>query len=309
MLEKIKELLSSLHFPERFITEQTAICVIAMLDTKLRQGLLKHCQRLRDGARIHDILNYARSDLSKNYAENTRESLRKSSLKRLVNHRLAICNPDDKFRPTNSGNTNYVLAPDFIQMLEAIDKPETLSPLVSTWLNKNQGLLAKERKFDLSHKVKITLPTGQQIGLSPGKHNLLQKEIVESFAQHFIKAPVLLYLSDTQHKTRYMNKPELGKIGLSLSEHQKLPDIIFYSLAKKRIYALEAVTSVGPIEELRKQEIEGILGNLAGEIKIEFVSCFLDRKSFARFCRFIAWNTKIWLAEIPEGIIEYKLPG
>lgn len=40
-------------------------------------------QRYKDGARIHDILEFARRDLGIRVAENTRESYRKTSLKPL----------------------------------------------------------------------------------------------------------------------------------------------------------------------------------------------------------------------------------
>lgn len=89
------------------------------------------------GLRIHDIIVFARELLDKNYAENTRESIRKLSLKRLVNHGLLVLNPDNPKRPINSGSTNYALEPSFRKILEK----EGNDDLIKKWKEGNKNLL------------------------------------------------------------------------------------------------------------------------------------------------------------------------
>src|SRR5437762_9333659 len=82
-LAQIQELLQRVHFPRRYNTRQTAICLFALLNEEARAGLLAGKKSLHEGARIHDIMEFARSELGIRVAENTRESYRKSSLKPL----------------------------------------------------------------------------------------------------------------------------------------------------------------------------------------------------------------------------------
>ena len=89
-IEEIKLILKKLNFPERFITEQTAICIKALIDQKERTGLLPEHKNLSEGARIHDILNFARDVIGKKVAENTREAYRKTSLAPLLNHGIVV---------------------------------------------------------------------------------------------------------------------------------------------------------------------------------------------------------------------------
>src|SRR5215468_16904 len=79
-LDEVKVLLQQLGLDRRLITEQSAICVLALADGVERDGLLPGKKRLRDGARIHDIIEFARHECGKEVAENTRESYRKLSL-------------------------------------------------------------------------------------------------------------------------------------------------------------------------------------------------------------------------------------
>ena len=71
-LDEVKVLLHQLGLDRRLITEQSAICVLALADSAERESLLAGKKRLRDGARIHDIIEFARHECGKEVAENTR---------------------------------------------------------------------------------------------------------------------------------------------------------------------------------------------------------------------------------------------
>ena len=304
-IKTINGLLKKLDFPEDFNNEQTAICILAMVDTKPREGLLNHCKRLRDGARIHDIIAFAKRDRRKKYAENTRESIRKGSMHRLVNHGLAIVNPDDPERATNSGDTNYILTPEFLNILEQIDSSD-LPSIVDDWREKHKSVLSKRKKIDSSHQIEIVLPDGNKISLSPGEHNALEKEIIESFVAYHIPDPSFLYIGDARNKMLYSNAGLLKALGIELNVHNKLPDIIVYSQEHNTIFAIESVTSVGPVEEKRKTEIETIFEHSGKPVKC--ITAFLDRGAFGKFSRVLAWGTFAWIAEEPEHLIRFNGP-
>ena len=48
-----------------------------------------------------------------------------------------------------------------------------------------------------AHMIKTVLPSGVELLLSPGRHNEVQKAIIEEFIPRFVSGGVLLYLGDT----------------------------------------------------------------------------------------------------------------
>jgi type II restriction enzyme len=86
-----------------------------------------------------------------------------------------------------------------------------------------------------------------------------------------------------------------------ITEHDKLPDVIIYDEKRDWIFLVEAVTSHGPISHKRALELEQILAQCpAGLI---YVSAFPDMKEFRRHISEIAWDTEVWIAELPEHLI------
>ena len=137
--------------------------------------------------------------------------------------------------------------------------------------------------------------------MSTGKHNQLQKAIVEEFAPRFAPNSECLYLGDTIEKDLIKETEKLLKLGFDISVHDKMPDVILYSQEKDWIYFVEAVTSVGPMEPSRIKELEEMTKDVAsGKI---YVTAFLDFKTYKKFSESLAWETEVWLAEMPDHMI------
>jgi hypothetical protein len=74
-----------------------------------------------------------------------------------------------------------------------------------------------------------------------------------------------------------------------------------YREDKGWIYFIEAVTSVGPMDSKRILELMELTRTVeAGKI---FVTAFLDFKTYKRFSEALAWETEVWIAEMPEHMI------
>nr|WP_242349615.1 BsuBI/PstI family type II restriction endonuclease [Mucispirillum schaedleri] len=132
----------------------------------------------------------------------------------------------------------------------------------------------------------------------------LQKAIIEEFAPRFTPKSECIYVGDTIKKDLIKKTEKLNLLRFSISLHDKLPDIILYSEEKNRIYFIESVTSVGPIEPKRIKEIESMTKNItAGKI---YITAFLDFKTFKNFADIIAWETEIWIANMPEHMIHFN---
>lgn len=80
-----------------------------------------------------------------------------------------------------------------------------------------------------------------------------------------------------------------------------MPDVVLYREDKDWIYFVESVTSVGPMDPKRILEIEEMTKDVtAGKI---FVTAFLDFKTYKKFAEELAWETEVWIAEMPEHMI------
>jgi type II restriction enzyme len=101
-----------------------------------------------------------------------------------------------------------------------------------------------------------------------------------------------------------MATEQLIKLGIPVTEHDKLPDIILYLPPQNWLYLIEAVTSHGPMTPKRIVELKGMLSNCnAGKI---FVTAFLSFTEFRKQLRNIAWETEVWIAEEPEHLIHFN---
>lgn len=80
-----------------------------------------------------------------------------------------------------------------------------------------------------------------------------------------------------------------------------MPDVVLYIPSKNWIYFIEAVTSVGPMSAQRVVEIDEMTKNVnAGKI---YVTAFPDLKTFKKFSDSLAWETEVWIADLPDHMI------
>ncbi len=162
-------------------------------------------------------------------------------------------------------------------------------------------LYSSERE---QRRVPLLLPDGQEFRLSPGTHNELQKAIVEEFGPRFAPGAELLYLGDTVKKNLVLNAKELSELAIPMAEHDKLPDVLLYDRTRKWLFLIEAVTSHGPVSPKRVVELERMLAKCPAAAV--YVSAFPDMAEFKRQATNIAWETEVWLADVPDHLIYFN---
>ena len=245
--------------------------------------------------RIHDIIQFANSYYGTTYAENSRETFRKQAL----HHFRTAALVEDNGKATNSPNYRYRLTEETLQMLKVRDTIEW-QPSLRRFLHYHQSLMemyASKKKMSMM-PVKIN---GQEFSFSPGKHNELQKAIIEEFAPRFAPNSECMYVGDTIEKDLVKNVEKLTELGFEITLHDKMPDVVLYREDKDWLYFVESVASVGPMDPKRILEImEMTKGVTAGKI---FVTAFLDLKTYKRFSEELAWETEVWIAEMPDHMI------
>lgn len=302
-IDLAKELLDDLGFSQKNVTDITAICIMALYDEKPRQKLIKDYTKLSQGARIRDILDYARTDLNRNYAENTRETVRKHSLKYLVDAGFVIQNADDPTRVTNSGLNNYILTPAFRELIDLyltnIDKYKQVK---QTFVDETV-LIQRELIAEQASKYSVNINHASlknEILLSPGEHNVIEKHIVEEIIPLSFPDYKVVYVGDTKVKDRYYNQTLSETIKLDFDIHDKIPDVIGYDEKSNTVILFESVASSGPIDELRKKELQAIFNNWKGNIY--YSTAFLYQKTYQKYSTQIAEDTSAYIIESKQKI-------
>lgn len=153
-------------------------------------------------------------------------------------------------------------------------------------------------------KISLQLASGKEFLLSPGKHNLLQAKIISEFGPRFAPGAQLLYLGDTARKSLVFDVASLEALHIPTSVHDKLPDIVLFDTSRNWIFLIEAVTSHGPVSPKRQVELQAAFKNCSA--KPIFVSAFPYFSTFKKFLAKIAWETEVWLADMPSHLIHFN---
>lgn len=289
-IDEIKELLKDLGLPER---QQADICALTILSMANVKKNTRWDKASNEWLRIHDIISFANGNYNVSYAENSRETFRKQAL----HHFRTAAIVEDNGKATNSPNYRYRLTAEFVDILRKINISK--EPLEEFKKNHQSLISTYASKKEMEKQpVKIN---GKDFTFSTGKHNQLQKAIIEEFAPRFAPNAECLYVGDTIQKDLVKQEERLKELGFTITLHDKMPDVVLYRADKDWIYFVEAVTSVGPMDSKRILEINSMTSNVkAGKI---YVTAFLDFKTYKKFSESLAWETEIWLAEMPDHMI------
>ena len=252
---------------------------------------------------IHRILAAIGKLHGRVYAENTRETVRRQVIHQFVQAAIVERNPDDPSLATNSPRTHYRLTPEVAEVLRQYGS-KTWTGAVRLFSSNQAALLERYSRIRERHLVPLRLPTGEMFALSPGMHNTLQARIVEEFAPRFAPGSTLLYLGDSSSKELILESAKLDAIGFSLPRGGKLPDVVLVDGSESVIFLIEAATTHGPVTPKRRVELEEMLARC--ELARAYVSAFPSFAEFKKFARDIAWETDVWVAEIPEHLIHYN---
>lgn len=305
-VDDIKTILERLNFPKRLISEQTAICIMALFDKTRRSGLLPGHKNLGDGARIHDILNFSRDVVGKKVAENTRESYRKTSLAPLMNCGIVVRHQ----LSTNDPNTYYRLHPDFERLFSEVPG-EGLARLIERLRLKTTGKRDYgARKAGHNGEVSVAIGGGQSFSLSPGSHNHLEKAVVEIFGRAYLEQPEVVYLGDTAPRKGYQNRMLMRRLNLPIDTTASLPDVILCSELQKHLVIVEVVTSSGVVNTMRLEQLRRFAkGPMRLGYIISYVTAFPSRGIFRRFLDEIAWESSVWIESEPNNIVHFEEIG
>ena len=301
-MSKITEaqaVLADLQLPPAQQTEIAALTllVLAQLDENTPWSDAK-----RQSLRIHDMMLEMNSRFGRVYAENTRETVRRQVIHQFEQARIVDRNPDEPGLATNSPRTHYALSDVAIRTIRQFNTPNW-DAAVAEFLDTQQSLIEIYQRKREQALIPLTYQ-GREYHLSPGEHNRLQVAIVEDFGPRFAPGAKLLYLGDTANKSLLVDENAFRALNIPLTRHDKLPDVILYNDQKQWLYLIEAVTSHGPVTPKRRVELDEMLKECSAGLI--YVSAFPDFTTFRNFLSEIAWETEVWLSELPDHMIHFN---
>ena len=299
-VEEAQEILEALGMPAAQHNQMAGMTLIALSgltpDADWAKAERRRCTVTKG------IMDYLAQHYGATYAPNTRETFRRQVLHQFVQAGIADYNPFDPDLPTNSPKAHYAVTEFALDVVRRYGTGDWESAVAR--FRSEQGALVERYAQDRQRRlVPVMLPGGQVLRLSPGRHNEVQRAIVEEFAPRFAPGAQLLYLGDTEKKDLFVERARLTQLGVPITDHNKLPDVILYDAARNWLFLVEAVTSHGPVSPSRRIDLEAMLARC--HVGAVYVSAFPDFGEFRKHMSNIAWETEVWLCDAPGHLIHY----
>jgi len=299
-MEEAQGILRALGFPRQQLNERSALTLLALLALKPDMPWSAAGEPL---CGITPMMDFFRDHYGKAYKPNTRETVRRQTVHQFLDAGLIVANPDEPERAVNSPKAVYRIEVSVLKLMRGFGTRRWQKDL-ATYLSSVQTLRQKYAQERQMARIPLTIASGTVITLSPGGQNVLVKEIVEEFAPRFTSPGRFLYIGDTDQKFAYFDEAGLKGLGVTIDTHGKMPDVIVHYTERDWLVLIEAVTSHGPIDAKRRDELKRLFaGAKAGLV---FVTAFLSRKAMVEYLDEISWETEVWVAESPTHMIHFN---
>jgi adenine-specific DNA-methyltransferase len=293
------QILTQLGVPRAQQNERSALTLLALLNLKPNESWKGATSPLIG---VTPIMEFMAQHYGKMYKPNTRETVRRQSIHQFLDAALIVANPDDPERPINSPKTVYQIEESLLELLRTYGTSEW-GKSISTYLASVKTLKQKYAQERHLSRIPILIE-GELKTLSPGGQNILIEKVINEFTPRFTPGGKLIYIGDTDDKFAYFNEAEMLELGVNVNFHGKMPDLIVRHLKNDWLVLIEAVTSHGPINAKRKQELEILFGGV--KIPLVMVTAFLSRKAMVGYLAEIAWETDVWIAEDATHLIHFN---
>lgn len=268
-------------------------------------GVTKNWEEASDTRflKTREVIQFINQNFEENMSPSSYDNIRRKDLKLLVVGDFILNRSDKPLAATNDPTRGYSLSKEFKELIQTYGTPAWEESL-ETFMSERPALdklLARQRNLT---KVPIKLPSGASIFFSSGKHNDLQKAIIEEFLPRYGYGCEVLYVGDTADKFLVIDEQRLKELNFFELLHEELPDIVAYSPQRNWLYLIEAVHSSGPISEVRLLELKKLTEHCKAELV--FVTAFLTKSEFRTWAKEIAWETEVWIAENPDHLIHFN---
>jgi len=293
------KIILSLGLPKAQQNERSALSLLALLNLTPEKTWAEADNHLIG---ITPIMDWIRQYYQKDYAPNTRETIRRQTMHQFVDAGIALYNPDQPDRPVNSPKAVYQIEPAALTLLRSFDTNEWHDNLTN-YLSERETLAARYAKEREQNRIPVQIRPEKKITLSPGEHSELIRAIIEDFSPRFAPGCVLVYVGDTGDKWGYYDAALLSGLGVDVDSHGKMPDVVLHYTKKNWLLLIESVTSHGPVDGKRHSELTHLFSD--AKVGLVYVSAFPNRMVMARYLADIDWETEVWVADAPSHLIHF----
>ncbi|NFV82047.1 BsuBI/PstI family type II restriction endonuclease [Magnetospirillum aberrantis] len=310
-IEQAQNILRSIGVPLRDYTarrrERLALALLAVAHLAPGDGWSNAKSHLVDNrvppVTTRQIIAFWNKYYGENVADSSYDDVRRKDLVILVEVGLVAKSAANSAADTNDGTRGYAIVAEALPLLQSYGGTAWDDELIR-FRAQHVALADRLSKAREMKMVPVTLPGGQELKLSPGPHNAIQKAVVEQFLPRFSRGAQVLYIGDTENKLLYCDEAALKTLGLPELSRDMLPDVVAYEPERNWLFLVEAVHSSNPISEIRHMKLREFTKDCtAGCV---YVSAFETMKAFAKFSKEIGWETEAWVASKPEHMIHFN---
>lgn len=299
-IDEALDILAQLGMPRAQQNERSALTLLALLDLEPNSSWENISRPLLG---VTPIMDWCRDKYGKEYAPNTRETFRRQTLHQFVSAGIALYNPDKLDRPVNSPKACYQICPELMNVLSSYGTKKW-KKLVNEYLENRKTLTEQYANARDMQMIPLKVSDDEEIKLTPGVHSELIKDIVNEFGPRFAPGAQVIYVGDTGSKDGYFQRVRLGKLGVTVDKHGKMPDVVLYHKDKNWLILIESVTSHGPVDGKRHKELSELFAS--SEAGLVYVTAFPSRQLMARYLSEISWETEVWTSDAPSHLIHFN---
>lgn len=163
-IEGAHQIIIALGLPRAQQNERSALSLLALLNLTPGKAWTDAEKPLMG---ITPIMNWVREHYGKEYAPNTRETIRRQTMHQFCDAGVALYNPDKPDRPVNSPKAVYQIEPAALALVRSFDTPAWHDSLAA-YLAERETLVAKYAKEREQNLIPVEIASGQKITLSRG---------------------------------------------------------------------------------------------------------------------------------------------
>ncbi len=272
-------ILKRLGLPRGQQNERSALTLLALLnlkpDTPWSEAEAPLCG-------ITPMIKFFETHYGRKYAPNTRETVHRQTVHQFLEAGFIVANPDRPDRPVNSPRAVYQIEPNLLTVLQMHDADQWEAQL-QAYLSTTQTLRERYARERAARRLEVQIAEEQILYLTPDGQNELMKRIVEVFRPQFVPDGDVLYVGDAGNKLALVKRDELEELNVTIDEHGKMPDVILFDRQRRWLFLIEAVTSHGPIDSKRRDELHRLFANVT--VGLIYITAFFRSEIVAKvFC-------------------------
>lgn len=298
LIADTRQILQDLGMDSERSNERSAMTLLALARLDETVGW-RHATDERYTTR--QIMDWIRDHLGVEYAPNTRETIRRFTLHQFFEGGVVYYNDDDPSRAVNSPKNCYRLTPNALSAIQSYGITVEYDSAIRRFRSEAETWVEQQAEVRDMARIPIHMPEGFEVHLSAGGQNVLIKQMVEEFCPRFVPGGTVLFIDDTDKALGDVVANMMRRLNITIPKHGKAPDLIVWDEPRGWLFLMEACSTHGPIDVVRKRELLRLFSGAAAPVV--YVSCFPSRTVMRQYLADLAWETEAWCADAPDHMV------